>query len=202
LKFNTGMHCPCIFLIDDHPLFRSGLRMIIQNGLSDSSIHEMDSVEAALQKDEQPDLVLLDIFLAGMDGLSGIALIKDRWPQANLTVVSSDASGDTVKRALDTGANAFLSKAQSPSHMLDAIKEALSCHLHLPQASGESLALSDRQQQVLDLLVQGMSNRMIGQRLFLSEHTIRWHVQGLLEALGASSRTEAVFLARRKGLIK
>lgn len=176
--------------------------MIIQNGLSNSSIHEMDSVEAALQRDEQPDLVLLDIFLAGMDGLSGIALIKDRWPQANLTVVSSDASGDTAKRALATGANAFLSKAQSPSHMLDAIKEALNWHLHLPQASGESLALSDRQHQVLELLVQGMSNRMIGQRLFLSEHTIRWHVQGLLEALGASSRTEAVFLARRKGLIK
>ena len=201
------MNRPCIFLIDDHPLFRSGLRMIIENGLSKSLIHEMDSVEAALQTQAQPDLLLLDIFLAGIDGLSGIALMKARWPQASLAVVSSDASSDTVKKALDAGADAFLSKAQSPSQMLEIIHQVLSVadlqHSEgADQAPQQSLTLSERQLQVLELLAQGMSNRMIGQQLFLSEHTIRWHVQGLLEALGASSRTEAVFLARRKGLIQ
>lgn len=194
------MHGLCVFLIDDHPLFRSGLRMVIQNGLGISQIHEMDSVEEALSCNVQPDLLLLDIFLAGMDGLSAIALLKAQWPKARVMVISSDASSETRQKALDGGADAFLSKAQSPSHMLDVIHGALAAGVVSP-ANFAQLQLSDRQQQVLELLAQGMSNRMIGQRLFLSEHTIRWHVQGLLEALRATSRTEAVFLARRQGLI-
>lgn len=181
--------------------------MILQSGLDNPLIHEMDAVEEALKQDAQPDLLLLDIFLAGIDGLSGIAPIKARWPQAHLAVVSSDASSDTVKKALDAGADVFFSKAQSPSQMLDIIKQALAVQdpqqaNGLGQAPDESQVLTDRQVQVLELLAQGLSNRMIGQRLFLSEHTIRWHVQAILAALGASSRSEAVFMARQKGLIQ
>lgn len=196
MQSNTVMDSLSVFLIDDHPLFRSGLRMIIQSGLGHTQIHEMDKVEEALSSVLQPDLVLLDISLAGMDGLSGMSLIKARWPQARVMVISADASSETRNKAQAEGACAFLSKAQSPPQMLDVIRGALASHATLAP-----LVLSDRQLQVLELLAQGMSNRMIGQRLFLSEHTIRWHVQGLLEALRASSRTEAVFLARRQGLI-
>ncbi len=201
-----GMTWPRIFLIDDHPLFRSGLRMVIQNGMSATPlIQEMESVEEALRADAPPDLLLLDIFLAGMDGLSGIALLKERWPSTALLVVSSDASSETVKKALDVGADAFLSKAQCSAQMLETIHQVL--HLNEPQTrefNQQPVAkevLSERQLQVLSLLAQGLSNRMIGQRLFLSEHTIRWHVQAILAALGASSRSEAVFVARQKGMI-
>ncbi len=181
--------------------------MVLQSGLGNPLIHEMDAVEEALKQDAQPDLLLLDIFLAGIDGLSGIAPIKARWPQAQLAVVSSDSSSETVKRALDAGADAFLSKAQSPVQMLGIIKQALSVQDPqqanvIGQAQDEAQALSERQVQVLELLAQGLSNRMIGQRLFLSEHTIRWHVQAIMGALKASSRSEAVFVARQRGLIK
>lgn len=207
MTFNTGMHGLCVFLIDDHPLFRSGLRMIIQKALGQAQIHEMDTLEEALSRDMQPELVVLDIFLADINGLTGIAPIKARWPQSRVMVISSDDSSETLQRALNEGADAFLSKAQSPAHILETIRGLLPAGgssgpaTDTEDASNAPPVLSDRQRQVLELLAQGMSNRMIGQRLFLSEHTIRWHVQSLLEALGASSRTEAVFLARQQGLI-
>jgi DNA-binding NarL/FixJ family response regulator len=196
----------CVFLIDDHPLYRSGLRMVLQSGLDNPLIHEMDAVEEALKLAVKPDLLLLDIFLAGMDGLSSIAMLKSRWPTTAVLVVSSETSSETVKKALDGGADAFLSKAQSPARMIEAIHQVLRTgEQDESQTNPQTVsaqALSERQLQVLSLLAQGLSNRMIGQRLFLSEHTIRWHVQAILAALGASSRSEAVFVARQKGMIQ
>jgi DNA-binding NarL/FixJ family response regulator len=197
----------CIFLIDDHPLFRSGLRMVLEGGLGAPEVHEMASIEEALVAGAQPDLLLVDIFLSGLDGLSGISLLRGKWPDASLVMVTSEASNITITKALDSGALALLSKATPAQQMLDTIKLILSRRGPGPSpartAFTESVetarSLSDRQLQVLELVGQGLSNRAIAQRLHLSEHTVRWYVQAILAALDASSRSEAVFLARQRG---
>jgi DNA-binding NarL/FixJ family response regulator len=197
----------CIFLIDDHPLFRSGLRMVLEGGLGAPEVHEMPSIEEALGAVAQPDLLLVDIFLSGLDGLSGISLLRGKWPDARLVMVTSDASNVTITKALDSGALAILSKATPAQQMLDTIKLVLSrrgsgpspARTALPESVETARSLSDRQLQVLEFVGQGLSNRAIAQRLHLSEHTVRWHVHAILAALDASSRSEAVFLARQRG---
>ncbi len=203
----------CLFLVDDHALFRSGLRLVLESGLHQPVIHEMASVEEALASTAQPHLVLLDIWLSGMDGISGLAALKARWPQAAVIVVASDTAQDTIRRALAGGAQAFVSKAETPQQMLGKVRKVLDDLGVAPDASAPSdpathdtpdlaqSSLSDRQMQVLGMLAEGMTNRMIGQKLFLSEHTVRWHVQAIFAALDASSRSEAVFLARGRGWI-
>ncbi len=203
------MHHLRLLLIDDHPLFRSGLRMVLESGLGVSQVQEMGAIEEALAADVQPDLLLVDIFLNGMDGLSGLQGLQAKWPAATLMVVASDTSSNTAQRAIEAGAHAFVSKAESPQQMLEAIRKTLAARMPeladplRERATGSEAhpGLSERQQQVLELLGQGLSNRSIGLQLHLSEHTIRWHVQAILAALGASSRSEAVFMARQQGLL-
>ncbi len=207
LHSNLPMNPLCIFLIDDHPLFRSGLRMVLEGGLGAPEVHEMPSIEEALGAVAQPDLLLVDIFLSGLDGLSGISLLRGKWPDARLVMVTSDASNVTITKALDSGALAILSKATPAQQMLDTIKLVLSrrgsgpspARTALPESVETARSLSDRQLQVLEFVGQGLSNRAIAQRLHLSEHTVRWHVHAILAALDASSRSEAVFLARQRG---
>lgn len=203
------MHRLRLLLIDDHPLFRSGLRMVLENGLGVSLIHEMGAVEEALVSEVQADLVLVDIFLHGMDGLSGLKALQAKWPAATLVVVTSESSSNIAHRAVEAGAHAFVSKAESPQQMLDTIRRTVAARrpdladqvIEPVTPAGGQAALSERQLQVLDLLGQGLSNRSIGLQLHLSEHTIRWHVQAILATLGASSRSEAVFVARQQGLL-
>jgi DNA-binding NarL/FixJ family response regulator len=204
---NPAMSSPCIFLIDDHPLFRSGLRMVLEGGLNAPDLHEMASIEEALGATQQPDLLLIDIFLSGVDGLSGLSLLQNKWPEASLVMVASDASNHTIAKALDSGASAFLSKATPPQQMLETIKLVLSrrrpdllpAKAVPPESVEPAHSLSERQLQVLEFVGQGLSNRAIAQRLHLSEHTVRWYVHAILAALGAASRSEAVFVARRRG---
>jgi DNA-binding NarL/FixJ family response regulator len=198
----------CIFLIDDHPLFRRGLRMVLEGGLGEADVHEMASIEEALAvAGAQPGLLLVDIFLSGLDGLSGIPLLRDKWPDASLVLITSDASSNMATKALDAGALAVLSKATPVQQMLETIKLVLarrgpslpSAETAPGESAGKHTGLSERQLQVLDFVAQGLSNRAIAQRLHLSEHTVRWYVHAILAALEASSRSEAVFLARQRG---
>ena len=146
-----------------------------------------------------PDIVLLDIQLSGANGLDGIALIHEHWADAQIVVVSADDAAATVNDALTCGAVAFLSKADRPEHMLAVLRDLLKSSE--VETSQQNATLTPRQHEVLALVGRGLSNKMIGRELGLSEHTVRGHVQGLLNALGASRRSEAVFEARQLGLI-
>lgn len=197
-----------ILLIDDHALFRSGLQMVLAGGLDDVEIGEMASVEEAVRLvPGAPDIVLLDILLQGLNGLDGILLLEQRWPDAAIVVLSSDSTSQAQQRAFQLGAVAFVSKADSADNILALIERIRSGQQAVPPTFAaacldtERPRLTARQCEVLDLLCQGLSNKMIGRRLDLSENTVRWHVQALLTALQASSRSEAAFLARRCGLI-
>ena len=198
-----------ILLIDDHVLFRCGLRMVLASGIPELEVAEAGSLEEGLRAGmESPALVLLDIQLQGLNGLEGIALVKRKWPEAVVVILSSDAAPHNVRMALERGAAAFVSKADSADNILALIERLRrgepASAAHQP-AGAEGLAapqlLTPRQFEVLDLLCQGLPNKVIGRRLGLSENTVRGHVQAVLAALQVSSRSEAGFAARRRGLV-
>jgi len=195
-----------ILLIDDHPLFRCGLRMALANALESVEIFERNSLEELTHlSTPAPDIVLLDIQLQGLNGLDGIAVLKRRWPRVVIVVLSADDAPKTVQRALDFGAAGFVAKADNARSIV-AMVQRIRAGVPVWDPPADAAAerhprLTPRQCEVLDLLCHGLSNKLIGKRLNLSENTVRWHVQALLAALQVASRSEAVFAARRVGLI-
>lgn len=192
-----------ILLIDDHALFRSGLSMVLHSDIENVQVLEASSLEEALRNSiNAPDVLLLDIQLQGLNGLDGIALLKRKWPQTPIVMLASDATQDTMRQALERGAAAFLSKAEATSKILAIIKQVL-CRETVAEKRVETgmPRLTPRQCEVLDLLCQGLSNKVIAKRLGLSENTVRWHVQALLAFLQVASRSEAAYAARRSGLV-
>ena len=205
------MLSPRILLIDDHALFRCGLRMVLLSGIPDLEVAEAASLEEAMKTTmTEPALVLLDIQLHGLNGLEGIALVKRKWPDASVVILSSDAAPQNVRMALERGAAAFVSKADTADNILAVIEQLrrgqevvspVQADAQAANGDGARQLLTPRQFEVLDLLCQGLPNKVIGRRLNLSENTVRGHVQAVLAALHVSSRSEAGFAARRRGLV-
>lgn len=178
--------------------------MVLANGLQDVEIHQAASLEQALRLSEiAPTLILLDVQLQGLSGLEGIGLLLRKWPNTRIVVVSAYDMPDRIEQARERGAVVFLSKTENPERLLQNVQMLLRDGAASVEVTGTKnpASLTPRQLEVLDLLSQGLSNKMIGRRLSLSEHTVRGHVQATLAALSASSRSEAVFVARRQGLI-
>ena len=205
-RFHRAMKINSILLIDDHALFRSGISMVLRAGLDDVEIHESCSLEQAMRvAGIEPALILLDVQLQGVSGLEGIESLRRKWPAAQVVMVSAYDLCEVVSEADARGAVAFISKTERPERMLQQIRELLSGHGTPAVVRSVSVPgrprLTPRQCEVLDLLCQGLSNKMIGRQLNLSEHTVRGHVQAMLATLNVSSRSEAAFAARRLGLI-
>jgi DNA-binding NarL/FixJ family response regulator len=203
------MPAPRILLIDDHAMFRSGLAVLLRMSIADLEVTEADSLDESLHvANNPPDVVLLDIVLRGLNGIDGIELLKRKWPQTPIVMVSSDAAPETVKQAMARGAAAFVSKEKSAENILAVVKNLLlpQSLVSEPLSDAEGAATSEarltpRQLEVLDLLCQGLPNKAIGRKLDLSENTVRWHVQGILAFLKVSNRSEAAFAARSTGLV-
>ena len=198
------MGSPHILLIDDHAMFRAGLRLLLGVALPEAHIVDAGSIEEALSNTPAaPDVVLLDIELKGASGLEALQLIKRQWPQAPVLMLSSHDEPQTVALALARGATGFVSKAEAPDQMIGIIKLALSGHLAAPAraVAQETRQLTPRQREVLELLHQGLTNKHIARQLALSDNTVRRHVQDILEFFGVMSRSEAVFAAHQQGLL-
>ncbi|MGJ3699730.1 response regulator [Variovorax sp. AFSI2.2] len=196
-----------LLLIDDHALFRSGLRLVLLQGMADVEVLEAASLEQAVRTtDEPPALVLLDIQLQGVNGLEGLGLLRQRWPQVPVVMLSSIATPDTIAQALARGAAAFVSKGDTPDKIISVIRDTLA-HLQQPHLANSAPTkpsvprLTPRQCEVLDLLCEGLPNKLIARRLQVSEFTVRGHVQAVLGLLGVNSRSQATFAARQNGLI-
>jgi DNA-binding NarL/FixJ family response regulator len=197
-----------ILIIDDHTLFRSGLSMVLRSGITNVQLLEAGSIEEMMYGTmNAPDVLLLDIQLHGLNGLECIGILKRKWPQVPIVMLSSDASPQTRRQALERGAVAFISKAETPDRMLEILSQVLSNNHIAPALAGSvntsptQPQLTTRQCEVLDLLCRGLPNKVIGRRLGLSENTVRGHVQAVLAALQVTSRSEAVYAAHRSGLV-
>jgi DNA-binding NarL/FixJ family response regulator len=192
-----------ILLIDDHAVFRSGLRMVLNAGIPNSEIFEASSPDAVTDG-YAVDVVLLDIKLPGSNGMDGIAELKRKWPQAHILMLSALDAPETVRLAIERGASGFISKAETAEKIIEAINLILregSSRLSPETSRTVPKQLTQRQNEVLKLLHQGLSNKLIAGQLSLSDNTVRRHVQDILEFFGVANRAEAVFAARRQGLV-
>lgn len=193
-----------VLIIDDHDLYRSGLRAALDASLPDVKVFEAGSIDDALRTPADTlGAIVLDIRLPGLNGTEGIALLRKRWPLAPVLMLSSQHDPETVSLALDRGAAGFVSKADAADRIVAAINRVLRGQFASPPSRGDAplIRLTPRQCEVLDLLCQGLPNKQIAKRLSLSENTVRVHVQAILGFLHVSSRSEAIFAARSRGLI-
>lgn len=194
-----------ILLIDDHAMFRAGLNMVINMAMPQAAVLQAASVEAALGAyTAAPDMVLLDIKLNGISGLEGIAGIQQQWPGVPVLMLSSQDEPETARLALARGAVAFVSKAETADNIIGVIQKILRGELAGRAAGpgdGNERRLTPRQREVLELLHQGLSNKLIARQLGLSNNTVRRHVQDILEFFQVVNRSEAVFAARRQALV-
>lgn len=187
-------------------MFRSGLRMLLTTSMPGASIFEAGTTNDALRGTPvTPDVILLDIKLPGLNGTDGIALLKRKWPNAQILMLSSMDEPETVRKAIERGATEFISKSETAEKIVSLVRQALCGELIAPPQVDGSLGaqqhLTPRQYEVLELLCQGLSNKLIARELELSENTVRGHVQAILLFFKVSSRSEASFEARRSGLV-
>ncbi len=167
----------------------------------------------------RPDLVLLDLQLPGLDGLSCLALLREHHPQATVVILSGLQDGETVEKALMGGATAYVSKSIIPADLPAVLRQALngSVHFAAPRIARDTITLATRQSrldeargetgltarelEILEGVARGLSNRAVGNELFLSDQTVKFHLHKIYRKLGVGNRTEAAKTAYRLGLV-
>ncbi|MGD0574015.1 MAG: response regulator transcription factor [Anaerolineales bacterium] len=204
-----------VMLVDDHTMVRRGLATFLKVFDDLQLAGEAESGEAAIQLCAQvlPDVVLMDLVMPGTDGVSATRAIRQQFPQVQVIALTSFKEGDLIKNALEAGAIGYLLKDVSAEELARAIRGAHAGRATLSpdvaqvivHAAGQSpkpgLDLTERERVVLALMVEGLNNTQIAGRLTVSPSTIKSHVSNILTKLGVSSRTEAVTLALRHGLV-
>lgn len=200
-----------ILIADDHALFREGLRYVLRALEPHVVVLEAATAAQAMQiaaREQQLDLVLLDLAMPGLDGFAGLDMLRERFPDIPVVVVSASEEPRDVRRALDAEASGFIPKSMSGAEMVCALRAVLAGSIYVPKGIGiaedehdaSELRLTPRQQQVLELMCEGLSNKEIAIRLGMAEGTVKIHVTAILRAMNASNRTHAVILAAQLGL--
>lgn len=185
-----------VLIIDDHGLFSAGIAMLVERHFAGAACLAMPRAEAALAYEgEAPDLILLDIQLEGIDGLTALPLLRERWPAARIVLVSADPDSAGITAAAGGLADAVLAKSARPEAMIAAI-EAL-----FGPVRREDTGLTAHQTAILAKIASGLSNKAIARQMALSEFTVRGHVQTIMRKLGVNSRTAAAHVAHERRLI-
>jgi DNA-binding NarL/FixJ family response regulator len=199
-----------IVVADDHPMLREGVQVVI-DGEEDMEVvgHASTGREAVkLYRDLRPDLMLIDIQMPDVDGVTAIKQIRAEFAKARLIVLTTYSGDARALEALRAGASGYLLKNSLRRELLDAMRSVHNGgkHLNAEVASQIAVHISDqaltlRERDVLQLVAEGNSNKQIAHRLALSEDTIKGHMKVIFSKLGASDRTHAVTLAARRGMI-
>lgn len=204
-----------VMLVDDHAMVRRGLATFLMVFDDLLLVGEAENGASAIQRcaETAPDVVLMDMVMPEVDGISATRAIRQQFPAVQIIALTSFKDRQLIKNALEAGAIGYLLKDVSADELARAIRAAHAGRATLSpeiaqvivQAAGETpspgLDLTERERAVLVLLVEGLNNTQIAARLVVSPSTIKSHVSNILSKLGASSRTEAVTLALRHGLV-
>ena len=202
-----------VLLVDDHAVVRKGLRGFFDQ-LDDIEVvgEASDGSEGvALARRHKPDVVLMDLLMPNMDGVTAIGRIKAELPETEIVTMTSFIEEEKVTAALEAGASGYVLKDAEADEVAQAIRAAYGGEVHLDPAVARLLAqrmrnkksptddlvepLTDREKDVIRLLGQGMSNKEIGTALFITERTARTYVSNILGKLGLASRTQAALWA-------
>lgn len=204
-----------VMVVDDHAMVRRGLATFLKVFDDLILVGEADSGEAAilLCEQAQPDVILMDMLLPVMDGAATTRAIRDRFPQMQVIVLTSFKQADLIKTALEAGAIGYLLKDVSADELARAIRAAYSGRATLSPEAAQSLVetanlppppgldLTEREREVLSLMIEGLNNTQIAGKLVVSPSTVKSHVSNILAKLGVASRTEAVTLALRNHIV-
>lgn len=204
-----------VMLVDDHDMVRRGMSVFLQ-ALPDMELvgEAADGEEAlALIAEARPDVILMDVLMPGMGGIEATRRIKVAYPSVQILMLSSSKEEEAIKAALQAGAIGYVLKNISIEEMAQALRNAARGQSTLSPAVTQALVaatarppepdyhLTERERELLGLLVHGLSNPDIAQHLTISLSTVKFHISSILAKLGASSRTEAVAMALEKHLI-
>ncbi|MCT8176019.1 response regulator transcription factor [Variovorax sp. CY25R-8] len=200
-----------ILVVDDHALFRAGLRLLLASMESGAAVYEAATLrEATAAVAAHPDLAvcLLDLTLARERGHEALTAFKAAAPDVAVVIVSATSDLATVRACIDAGAMSFVPKSMPPETLTRALRRVLAGQIYLPQEvlntialAHELPALSPRQVDVLRGLARALPTKAIARELRLSEYTVKEYICGLFEALDVHNRTEAVITASRLGLL-
>lgn len=203
-----------VLIADDHSVVREGLCMFLGRDPELAVVGEAADGQKAVQLARQlrPDVVLMDLLLPVMDGMTATAIIRSELPETEVIALTSVLESASVVGAVKAGAIGYLLKDTRASELRRAIKAAAAGQVQLsPQASAYLMRevraserpepLTERETEVLRLLAQGQSNKQIARHLHVVEDTVKTHVRHILAKLGVQSRTQAVLSAQRLGLV-
>jgi NarL family two-component system response regulator LiaR len=207
-----------ILLVDDHAILRDGLKNILSFEEDMKVTGEATSGEEALILTDQlsPDVIIMDINLPGINGVETTALIKSKKPDARILVLTMYTHDEYLLAALKAGADGYLLKDAPSEHVVDAIKavsrgesmiaprmtkKLVKMHLQQTQIRKEDSNLTEREQEVLIGLVEGLSNKEIAEKLFISDKTVKIHVSKIFKKLEVKSRSQAVIHAVQNQLV-
>ncbi|HRY06117.1 MAG TPA: response regulator transcription factor [Hyphomicrobiaceae bacterium] len=203
-----------IVIVDDHPLFRGALNQALSASLESSEIVEAGSLDELIEKlvsGSEFDLILLDLTMPGVQGISGLVFLRGQHPEIPVVIVSANDDPVTIRRCMDCGASGFVPKSQPVDQIRTAVRSVLDGNIWSPpevdlshagdEETGDLIArlssLTPQQVRVLMMLGEGLLNKQIAYKLGVSEATIKAHVSAILQKLGVDSRTQAVIAVNR-----
>jgi DNA-binding NarL/FixJ family response regulator len=208
-----------VLVADDHPIFRQGLVSLLQQYPDFKVVGQAaDGIEAvAIAKQSQPDVVIMDIFMPGGNGVAAAKALKQALPQTKVVMFTVSDRDDDLFDAIKAGARGYLLKTIDLEELIDSIKlvaegeaiisPAMATRLleefrqGTERAVKDPAALSQREREILQLVAEGTNTRQISEILYISETTVKSHLRSIMQKLHARNRAEAVALAANKGLL-
>lgn len=204
-------------IVDDHQLFAAGIQHVLKQLDDDVQIFEAENAEQCLElltKDHGMDFILLDLHLPGLDGLALLEIIKKRWPNIPILVVTGSQNSQIAQKVIDNGAAGYLCKTSPPLEFVNAIKCVLKGEIYVSSdqagvvktgstdpASSLITKFTSRQLEVLNLMAQGHPNKIIASKLGLTEHTVKVHISNIFHTIGVHNRTACVKEAVQLGIV-
>jgi DNA-binding NarL/FixJ family response regulator len=200
-----------VLVVDDHALLRTGVANIINQEPDLQVVGEAGNGAEAVEAYERhrPDVTLLDLRMPVMEGVEAVRRIRERDPNARVVVLTTYDTDDEIARALKAGAKAYALKDISADELVRCIRDVLAGKTYIAPAAAAKLAegvtrvrLTPRELAALRLMADGRANKEIASELGISERTVKTHLGHLFEKLGVTSRTEAIKIATRRGLVR
>ena len=206
-----------VLLVDDHEMVRLGVSTYLSIQADIEVVGEASDGDEGVSKALalRPDVILMDLVMDKMDGITATKQILAQWPQANILIVTSYIDDEKVFPAIQAGASGYLLKTSSAQEIAEAIRKTINGERVIEEEVSEKIQnqdyadqfflyeeLTNREKEVLDLIAQGKSNQEIAEDLFITLKTVKTHVSNILAKLGVEDRTQAAIYAFKHGLVK